>query len=171
MKMKTFSLLAASLFIFAACNSGNGEKNDDKTSTEQPTQQVDPAVVNNPMTSDQPEADPNDPTLPVLSFEKDMYEFPKPINEGERVRYSFKFTNTGKSDLIISDASAPCGCTIPSYSKEPIPPGGSGKIDVEYNSENRGGGRHEKSVSVTSNSIPKVKELRIVVNVIPKNAE
>ncbi|MDX5319859.1 MAG: DUF1573 domain-containing protein, partial [Bacteroidota bacterium] len=71
----------------------------------------------------------------------------------------------GQSDLIISDASAPCGCTIPSYSKEPIPPGGSGKIDVEYNSENRGEGRHEKSVRVTSNSIPKVKELRIVVNV------
>lgn len=173
MKMKTFSILAASLFLFAACNSGDSE-NEDKTpegAQEPATQQVDPAVVNNPMTSDQPEADPNDPTLPVLSFEKEMYEFPKTIEEGERVRYSFKFTNTGKSDLIISDASAPCGCTIPSYSKEPIPPGGKGKIDVEYNSDGRGGGRHEKSVQVTSNSIPKVKELRIVVNVNPKQAQ
>ncbi|MHB1276955.1 MAG: DUF1573 domain-containing protein [Bacteroidia bacterium] len=168
--MKTLSIVAASLFIFAACNSGNTEEKTPEG--DQPaTQQVDPAVVNNPMTADQPEADPNDPTLPVLSFEKEIYEFPKTITEGERVRYSFKFTNTGKSDLIISDASAPCGCTIPSYSKEPIPPGESGKIDVEYNSEGRGCGRHEKSVQVTSNSIPKVKELRIVVNVNPKKAE
>ncbi len=170
MKMKTFSLLAASLFLLAACNSGNGEEKTPEG--DQPaTQQVDPAVVNNPMTADQPEADPNDPTLPVLSFEKEIYEFPKTITEGEKVSYSFKFTNTGKSDLIISDAKAQCGCTIPTFSKEPIPPGGKGRIDVEYNSEGRGGGRHEKALTVTSNSIPKSRELRIVVNVNPKQAE
>lgn len=170
MKMKTFSILAASLFLLAACNSGNTEEKTPEG--DQPaTQQVDPAVVNNPMTAEQPEADPNDPTLPVLSFEKEIYEFPKTISEGERVSYSFKFTNTGKSDLIISDARAECGCTIPTFSKEPIPPGGKGKIDVEYNSEGRGGGIHEKAVTVTSNSIPKTRVLRIKVNVNPKQAE
>lgn len=165
-------MLAAALFFLAACNSGGGESTQDPAENQtQEAPQIDPGAVNNPMTSEQPEADPNDPTLPVLSFETDNFEFPGTIMEGERVRHSFKFTNTGKSDLIISDASAPCGCTIPSYSKEPIAPGGQGKIDVEFNSENRGGGRHEKSVSVTSNAIPKVKELRIVINVNPKNAE
>ncbi|MBI1222028.1 MAG: DUF1573 domain-containing protein [Bacteroidetes bacterium] len=170
--MKILSTLTMATCLFVACNSGtenNGEHENTPSSTEQPS--VDPGMVNNPMTSDQPEADPNDPTLPVLSFEKDMYEFPGTIEEGERVRHSFKFTNTGKSDLIISDASAPCGCTIPSYSKEPIPPGGEGKIDVEFNSTGKGGGRMEKSVRVTSNAIPKVTELRIVVNVNPKQAQ
>ncbi len=170
----SISTLAAALFFLAACNSGGGENTQEPAENQMQTQeapQIDPGTVNNPMTAEQPEADPNDPTLPVLSFESDNFEFPGTIMEGERVRHSFKFTNTGKSDLIISDASAPCGCTIPSYSKEPIAPGESGKIDVEYNSENRGGGRHEKSVRVTSNAIPKVKELRIVVNVTPKNAE
>jgi len=168
----SLSMLAAALFFLAACNSGGGESTQDPAENQtQEAPQIDPGAVNNPMTSEQPEADPNDPTLPVLSFETDNFEFPGTIMEGERVRHSFKFTNTGKSDLIISDASAPCGCTIPSYSKEPIAPGGQGKIDVEFNSENRGGGRHEKSVSVTSNAIPKVKELRIVINVNPKNAE
>lgn len=169
MKMKTFSILAASLFIFAACNSDESTKTPENEP--EATQQVDPAVVNNPMTAEQPEADPNDPTLPVLSFEEEIHEFPQAIEEGERVRHSFKFTNTGKSDLIISAANAQCGCTIPTFSKEPIPPGGKGKIDVEYNSENRGGGRHEKAVTVTSNAIPKARELRIVVTVNPKKAE
>lgn len=169
MNMKTLSTLALAAFFMAACNSSDSANtengNQEPAQTQQEAPQIDPGTVNNPMTSEQPEADPNDPTLPVLSFEKDMYEFPQTIKEGEKVRYSFKFTNTGKSDLIISDATAPCGCTIPSYSKEPIAPGATGKIDVEYNSEGRGEGRHEKSVRVTSNSIPKVKELRIVVNV------
>ncbi len=176
MKMKSIGLIALSLFFFAACNNGesNNENHNQETRQQDPgteTPQVNPDAVTNPATADEPEVDPNDPNLPVLSFEKEVHEFPQSIHEGERVRYSFKFTNTGKSDLIISDAKAPCGCTIPSFSKEPIKPGGSGQIDVEYNSDGRGGGRHEKSVTVVSNTIPKVRELRIVVNVTPKDQQ
>lgn len=176
MKLKTISVFAFSLLVFAACNPGDSDNN---ANTDNPPQaqpqpqspQIDPGTVNNPATANAPEVDPNDPNLPVLTFEKEIHEFPQPIKEGERVRYSFKFTNTGKSDLIITDAKAPCGCTIPSFSKEPIKPGGTGQIDVEYNSENRGGGRHEKSVTVMSNTVPNVRELRIVVNVIPKDQQ
>lgn len=167
--MRKLVVLTFATLLLAACGGETEKTNNDTNNQEQPNINTD--VVTNPMTAEQPEADPNDPNLPILSFEKEMHEFPGTITEGESVSYSFKFTNTGKSDLVISDANAPCGCTIPSYSKEPIPPGGSGQIDVVYNSENRGGGRHEKSVRITSNSIPKVKELRIVVNVNPKNPQ
>lgn len=139
-------------------DNANGQGNDQSAP-------INPTEIQNPATADQP--DVSDADLPVIAFEKEIYEFPGEIMEGEKVSYSFKFNNAGKSDLIIADASAPCGCTVPYFSKEPIAPGKSGKIDVEFNSEGKPG-RNEKAVIVTSNTIPKTKELRIVVNVKPK---
>ena len=49
--------------------------------------------------------------------------------DGVRV---FEFKNTGKAPLVISGASSSCGCTVPSWPKEPIAPGASGKIEVKY---------------------------------------
>jgi len=46
---------------------------------------------------------------------------------------TFEFTNTGDAPLIITDAKSTCGCTVPSFSREPILPGKTGKIDVKYN--------------------------------------
>jgi len=45
----------------------------------------------------------------------------------------FEFTNTGNEPLLITNAQSTCGCTVPSFSKEPIAPGASGKIEVKYN--------------------------------------
>lgn len=73
------------------------------------------------------------------------------IKEGEVVKHSFHFKNTGSQPLLISNAVASCGCTIPSFSKEPIPPGGEGDIVVEFNSKNRAG-HQKKNVIVYSNA-------------------
>jgi hypothetical protein len=73
------------------------------------------------------------------------------ITEGEKVKHAFHFKNTGDKPLLIWNAVASCGCTVPSFPKEPIPPGGEGDIEVEFNSENRPG-KQQKNVLVYSNA-------------------
>ena len=58
--------------------------------------------------------------------------------------------NTGKAPLVISGASSSCGCTVPSYPKDPIAPGGTGKIEVRYDTNRVGA--IAKTIMVTSNA-------------------
>jgi len=78
------------------------------------------------------------------------FDFGK-IKEGEKVRHAFKFKNTGQHPLVISDAIASCGCTVPSFSKEPVLPGNDGEIMVEFNTKGRKGKNH-KNVLIVSNA-------------------
>lgn len=64
--------------------------------------------------------------------------------------YIFVFRNTGKEPLVISNAAASCGCTVPEYTKEPVKPGGKGSIKVTYNAA--GLGNFVKTVTVSSNA-------------------
>lgn len=78
-------------------------------------------------------------------------------SDGVRV---FEFTNTGKAPLVISNVSSSCGCTVPSWTKEPVAPGAKGEIKVKYDTKRVGPIR--KSITVTSNSKETpVKALRI----------
>lgn len=63
---------------------------------------------------------------------------------------SFEFKNTGNAPLIISNVQSTCGCTVPSFPKEPILPGKTGKIDVKYN---MGPGAIRKTITVESNAV------------------
>jgi len=85
-----------------------------------------------------------------MDFENTKHSFGT-ITEGEKVRHAYKFKNTGDNPLLISNAVASCGCTVPSYPKEPIAPGGEGEIVIEFNSENRVG-HQQKNVLVYSNA-------------------
>lgn len=118
-------------------------------------------IVKNPNTAGG-EADAGD--MPVLEFEKDFHDFGR-IIQGEKVSYSFKFTNTGKSDLIISKVSTSCGCTVPEFPKIPIKPGESNKIAVKFDSENRRGFQN-KSITIISNTQPNSVVLRIKAQVV-----
>ncbi len=102
--------------------------------------------------------------MPVLEFEKDFHDFGR-IIQGEKVSYSFKFTNAGESDLIISKVSTSCGCTVPEFPKTPIRPGESNKITVKFDSENRRGFQN-KSITVVSNTQPNSVVLRIKAQVV-----
>lgn len=73
------------------------------------------------------------------------------IKEGEIAKHAFHFKNTGKAPLLISQAVASCGCTVPSFPKEPIPPGGEGDIVIEFNSAHRKG-HQQKNVLIYSNA-------------------
>lgn len=102
----------------------------------------------------------------AIHFEKNSYDFGK-INEGEKVSHDFEFTNNGTEPLIISDASASCGCTVPEYPKEPVTPGKKGLIKVVFDSEGNPGMQH-KVVTLTSNSNPATTEIYVTGEVKAK---
>lgn len=102
--------------------------------------------------------------MPVLEFESDFHDFGRVI-QGEKVSFGFKFTNTGKSDLIISNVSTSCGCTVPDFPKTPVKPGESHKIDVKFDSEGRRGYQN-KTVTINSNTQPSTQVIRIKAEVI-----
>jgi LEA14-like dessication related protein len=103
---------------------------------------------------------------PKVQVEKATYEFGE-ITEGEKVSYEFKFKNVGKTPLIISDATATCGCTVPEFPKEPVKPGEEGTIKVVFNSAGKMG-LQDKVVTVTSNANPAFEQLHLVGDVKAK---
>ena len=103
-------------------------------------------------------------TAPVILFNEEKHDFGK-IMEGEKVSYSFVFKNTGGSDLVVSSAQGSCGCTVPSFPKEPIKPGAEGKVDVQFNSQGKSG-LVEKTVTLVTNCNPSTKILTISSTVI-----
>jgi len=102
--------------------------------------------------------------LPVITFEKDLHDFGKLI-AGEKAVYTFKFRNTGKSDLVISQVKSSCGCTVPRYPKEPVKPGEGGELKVTFDSSGRKG-MQNKAVTVVSNCQPNSTVIRIKAQVI-----
>jgi len=102
--------------------------------------------------------------LPVFKFTSEEHDFGR-ISEGEKVSYTFKFKNTGKSDLIISSAKATCGCTVADYPKTPIKPGAESGISVSFNSEGRKGIQN-KTITVVANTQPNTKVLTIKAEVV-----
>jgi hypothetical protein len=84
----------------------------------------------------------------VASFDAQSFDFGK-IKQGTPVTHEFKFTNTGKVPMIITNVQASCGCTTPAWTKEPIGPGGQGFIKATYNAA--AVGAFNKSVTVTAN--------------------
>lgn len=94
----------------------------------------------------------------TIEFESSSHDFGV-ISEGEIVQHVFKFTNTGSNPLFIKDVIASCGCTVPSFPKNPIAPGKTGEITVEFNSKGRPGTAN-KNVLVVSNA----QEERISLN-------
>ena len=73
----------------------------------------------------------------------------------------FTFTNVGDAPLVINQAIASCGCTIPSYTKAPIQPGQKGQIKVTYNGEGKFPGHFKKSITVRTNAKTEMTRLYI----------
>jgi len=88
-------------------------------------------------------------TGPVISFEKLTHDFGQ-IKQGTPVSFEFVFTNTGKEPLLLSEPRSSCGCTVPSYPKEPIMPGPKKSIKITFDAEKSGD--FSKQVNVLSNA-------------------
>lgn len=83
-------------------------------------------------------------------------------SDGKR---DFVFTNNGNKPLIITNAQGSCGCTVPTYPREPIAPGAKGVISVKYDTS-RGGQAFNKTVTLTTNANPSTTTLTIKGNVL-----
>lgn len=149
-KSTRFGLVALStVVLFASC----GEDADTaavrdaaRTATEvttDATQTASAAVAN--------AATPAGPTT-AMSFEEEVFDFGT-VTEGEKVKHTYQFTNSGDEPLILSNAVGSCGCTVPQWPREPIAPGSTGEIVVEFNSQGKMGERDQK-VTLTANTEP-----------------
>lgn len=101
--------------------------------------------------------------MPVISFDHDLHDFGR-LSAGESISYSFHFRNTGSADLIITSASATCGCTVASYPKERIAPGGEGYVTVTFKSAGKAGQQYQE-VTLMTNAQPATTTLRITARV------
>ncbi len=104
--------------------------------------------------------------LPVAVYETTDHDFGT-ISEGQKVIHVYKIKNTGEAPLIIQSAQPSCGCTVPDWSKDPIPVGGSGFVKAEFDSSGKPG-INNKTITVTANTWPKTTTLRFKAMVTPK---
>ncbi|HAD97784.1 MAG TPA: hypothetical protein DCG19_10285 [Cryomorphaceae bacterium] len=149
MKKSVFAVLGLSMILgLGACNNASDKiKSDDDKKVS----------VDNVTTEG----------TPVFKFEEESYDFGQ-INEGDQVEHDFEFTNTGDAPLIITSATGSCGCTVPNPPKEPIAPGESSKILVQFNSSGKAGNQ-QKTVTINANTVPATTMLRISAQVTPKD--
>lgn len=101
---------------------------------------------------------------PIIEFQKKQHNFGIVI-EGEKVIHHFKFKNIGNNNLIITNVSASCGCTVPSFSSEPITPNNTGEIEVIFDSNYRIG-KQQKTLSVWTNAQKEAVRLTVTCEVI-----
>jgi len=105
-----------------------------------------------------------DGSVPKMEFEETVHDFGTMI-QGEKVLYSFYFTNVGGSDLVITRVGTSCGCTIGKYPEKPIAPGGTDAIEVSFDSYKRKGYQN-KSITVLANTEPNATTLRIKAKIV-----
>jgi len=103
--------------------------------------------------------------LPVIEWSGVEHDFGT-INEGDKVTHVYKFKNTGAVPLIIETVRPSCGCTAPNWTKEPIPVGGDGEVEVVFDSKGKPNAQN-KTVTVTANTWPQSTVLRFKTFVTP----
>lgn len=148
MKIK-FILLSAIFTITLACNQ-NATSKIDKTNLEEA--KLRDANANTGM--------------PIVKFDKTEHDFGV-INEGEVVETTFEIENVGTADLVITNAFATCGCTVPEWPKEPIKPKEKGLLKVSFDSNGRQN-KQSKSITITTNTENGSEVVSIKTFVTPK---
>ncbi|MDT0646369.1 DUF1573 domain-containing protein [Zunongwangia sp. F260] len=132
MKKGLLMIAAVGALLFSSCKDNNAS---DKVRAEN----VETAA----------ERDAQETVYPEISFEEEEFDFGT-IQKGENVEHIFKFTNTGRAPLVITNATSSCGCTVPDAPKEPIAPGETAEMTVKYNGS--GNGQVTKTVTVSANT-------------------
>lgn len=133
--------------LFVACNPSAGVENKPAKEKKDGFSKSD--IIRMPVSANEP----LDTTLVAkMDFEDITFDFGT-VLEGKQVEHVFKFKNTGKVPLLISDAKATCGCTVPNYPSDPVAPGQSSEISVKFNTA---GKKYDQSkpVSIIANTFP-----------------
>lgn len=186
---KSILLVAALLWVFTACNEKKAESNtgsngetpavtasnssakasaanngegvgltDTKTSTTT-------TATTNTTTTAEKKVEDNGPKASI-KFNETTHDFGE-INEGTVAKHTFQFTNSGDVPLVIKSARGSCGCTVPDWPKEPIAPGKTGEIKVQFNSSGKPG-TQSKTVTLTTNTEAGTEVLNIKAQVKAK---
>lgn len=140
-----------------SCQSNSNDAIKDAARQELEGANANAVTTSNPSTTTVPAANAATETVPTgpltaVEFAETKHDYGM-IEAGEKVAYTFEFKNTGNEPLVLSNVKPSCGCTTPSWTKEPIAPGDMGSIDVEFDSKGKSG-KQTKTVTVTANTDP-----------------
>ncbi|MEO0339473.1 MAG: DUF1573 domain-containing protein [Bacteroidota bacterium] len=150
--LKSFKNVLFALAAVAFIASCQNQSNDVRDAARNAVSQQQPAPANNSIQNAvQAPSVPTGPTT-VMSFGETTFDFGT-VTEGEKVAHTYTFTNSGNEPLILSNARGSCGCTVPKWPRQPIQPGESSEIVVEFNTKNKQGARNQK-VTITANTNP-----------------
>ena len=172
--VKSMMLLALVVVLAGACRDRESQKKiaqlearlaevEGKSASTSPAPGV-PAAPS-PVAVQPTEQKPDGPTA-TMDFASIDHDFGT-INEGDVVEHTYKFKNTGEAPLVIQSAQGSCGCTVPEWTKEPIPVGGTGFVKAKFDSNGKANAQN-KTVTVTANTWPKQTVLRFKAMVTPK---
>jgi len=173
LNLKSVTTLIVIVLLAAACKDKNAEKRIAQLENE-----ISEMKGNKPIESQSPaltgEANPAaeetaDGPVAALAFETKDFDFGT-IKEGDVVEHTFAFRNTGEVPLIISNAQPSCGCTVPDWTKDPIPVGGTGYVKAKFDSNGKPN-LQQKTITVTANTFPKQTVLKFKAMVTPKLQE
>ena len=163
LKQIKLGLLATLLVaMFASCQNSNAVKDEARTAIENSVQPAQSAVQPAAQTAEVPTG----PTT-EMTFQETEFDFGT-ITEGDKVSHTYTFKNTGNEPLILSNAKGSCGCTVPVWPREPIAPGDSGEVTVEFNSKNKRGQKNQK-VTITANTNPPQTFIYLMGEVLPSS--
>ncbi|GAB3194582.1 putative cupredoxin-like copper-binding protein [Pontibacter aydingkolensis] len=159
--MKKNLILAASfaVAIFAtSCDNNAGSDNVTETEATATEATTTAPVVENPNVAGAEGAEASE-NAAAITFAETSYDFGT-VKQGEVIEHTFKFTNTGKSPLIIESATATCGCTVPKSPDKPIAPGETGEIQVNFNSTGKVG-MQSPVITVRANTVPNITQVTL----------
>ncbi|MEC4113166.1 DUF1573 domain-containing protein [Myroides pelagicus] len=146
---KRFLLICSVAFIAFSCG-GNKEDATKRIDVEN-ANKVESQIVNT--------------KYPVIKFDRLEHDFGN-VENNEAVFTEFELTNTGEDDLVIINAEASCGCTVPDYQKTPIKPGETSKLKVRFQQSAQG--QQQKTITLTTNTKNVYELLTIKANVAPR---
>jgi Protein of unknown function (DUF1573) len=160
--MRRFFLVSISYFVIIvlfSCRNNNVSDNPANGNSSP----VPSDVVNIPASA----SSTSNGKLPKMVFADTNFDFGK-ITAGDKVTHIFVYKNEGEGDLVISNATASCGCTKPSYTHQVKHPGDTGTISVTFDSSNKSG-KVVKAITISSNCQPPYKFLTINATIQPSN--
>lgn len=162
MKAYVFLFISTLLFLTACQNKPSG--GEDAIEEIKPVDPNTPSsIIRNPASASGKVDSVN---VAKMEFKEMSYDFGT-VYEGDIVEHVFSFKNTGRIPLIISEAKSTCGCTVPSWPKEPIQPGDESEIKIVFNTENKLGSQ-TKPVTITANTWPGTTMLKVKGKVLEK---
>jgi Protein of unknown function (DUF1573) len=145
MKYLFCTLLA--ICVMVACQNDKKSNGLSEVRLDRKTSNAD--IVRMPISADKPL---DTSQIAKIQFDSTEYYFGT-VKEGTIVKHTFSFKNTGNAPLLIADVRTTCGCTVPTWNKNPIPVGATDKIDVSFNTENKEN-EQVKKITILANTFP-----------------